>query len=674
MKKLIVGIAALIATLQLGQAQNVMTPELLWKLGRVSLEGTTPDGQYVLYGVKTYVMAENKGETTIYKMPVAGGEPQIFIDEKGNEANIRISADGKKVGYMLKGQWYERAFDGGTSTALTGVANGLNGMQLTPDFSQWAFATNVKMNQTVQEKYNDLPKTNARIIDDLLYRHWDSWEDEFNSHVFIGKPRFDESRDIMENEHFDCPQMPFGGSEDFVWRPDGKMLAYVCKKSEGKAYATSTNTDIYLYKPESFETINFTEGMMGYDQSPQFSPDGKTLAWLSMARDGYESDKNDIVIADPATGKHLNLTKDWDETVHHYIWAADGKRIWFVAGKNATQQIFELTLPKDWSKPGAPAIRQLTKGMHNYGQIAEAGKFLVGERQDMNHANELYRIDTKTGEQAQLTHINDKIYASIAMPKVEERWITTTDNKKMLVWVILPPNFDATKKYPALLYCQGGPQSAVSQFYSFRWNFQVMASEGYVVVAPNRRGLPTFGVEWNEAISKDWGGQAIKDYLTAIDSVSAEPYVDKARIGAVGASYGGYSVYMLAGVHNNRFKTFISHCGLFNLESWYGLTEELFFANWDIGGPYWDKANAKAYSQFNPMRYADKWNTPILVIHGGHDYRVPENQGMEAFQLAQLKGLKSRMLYFPEEGHWVLQPQNALLWHREFFSWLKETL
>jgi dipeptidyl aminopeptidase/acylaminoacyl peptidase len=292
----------------------------------------------------------------------------------------------------------------------------------------------------------------------------------------------------------------------------------------------------------------------------------------------------------------------------------------------------------------------------------------------MNHAAELYGFNIKKGTERVITHTNDEIYNSIALSKIEKRWVKTTDGKEMLTWVILPPNFDSTKTYPTLLYCQGGPQSAVSQFYSFRWNFQLMAANDYVIIAPNRRGLPSFGTEWNEAISKDWGGQAMKDYLAAFDEISKESYIDQNNAGAVGASYGGYSVYMLAGIHEKRFKSFVAHCGLFNLESWYGSTEELFFANFDIGGPYWENPAPKSYAKFSPHKYAQNWDTPIFVIHGGRDYRVPDTQGMEAFQVAQLKGLKSRFLYFPKEGHWVLQPQNGLVWHREYFKWLDETL
>jgi dipeptidyl aminopeptidase/acylaminoacyl peptidase len=415
--------------------------------------------------------------------------------------------------------------------------------------------------------------------------------------------------------------------------------------------------------------------MKGYDTKPQVSADGKTIYWLSMAREGYESDKNDLIAYDVSSKTKTNLTAKWDNTAEDYSPSADRKRMYLLAYYQGTEHVFTMDLPTGKKNETTPSPKQLTTGDFDIASIVGVTtNALVVTRTDMNHAPELYTVDITTGAVQQLTHVNDDAYAKIGMCKIEKRWITTTDKQKMMTWVVYPPDFDPSKKYPALLYCQGGPQSALSQFYSFRWNFQLMASKGYIVIAPNRRGMPGHGVRWNESISKDWGGQAIRDYLTATDSIGALPFVDKTRIGAVGASYGGYSVYMLAGVHNNRFKTFISHCGLFNLKSWYGTTEEMWFANWDVGGPYWEKNNEGLYEKADPINFAQNWNKPILVIHGGKDFRVPENQGMEAFQLAQLKGLKSRLLLFPEEGHWVSQPQNGLLWQREFYKWLDETL
>ncbi|HMP99839.1 MAG TPA: alpha/beta fold hydrolase, partial [Cyclobacteriaceae bacterium] len=482
-----------------------------------------------------------------------------------------------------------------------------------------------------------------------------------------------EGKDIMPNEPYDCPQKPFGGDEDYLWSPDSKKIIYVTKKKFGTAYAVSTNTDLYEYDLATGVTSNLTEGMMGYDTEPAFSPKGE-LAWLSMKRDGYESDKNDIFVRSGSLT--LNLTANWDGTVNHFKWALDGKKIYFTAAVEGTIQLFEVDYPGLSKKQ--PVVKQITKGDFDItGMAGQVGNTLVVTRTDMNHAAEIYTVDLKTGQMRQVTFVNDAVYTKLNKSKIEKRWVNTTDGKKMLVYVIFPPDFDPSKKYPTLLYCQGGPQSALTQFYSFRWNFQLMAANGYIIVAPNRRGMPGHGVEWNEQISKDHGGQVMDDYLAAIDDVAKESYVDKERLGCIGASYGGYSVFYLAGIHNKRFKTFISHDGIFNLRSMYGTTEELFFVDWDYGGPYWDTSNAAAqrsYSKFDPSNLVAKWDTPILIFQGGRDYRVPDGQAFEAFTAAQLLGIKSRLVYLPTENHWVLSAQNAQVWQREFFKWLKETL
>jgi dipeptidyl aminopeptidase/acylaminoacyl peptidase len=477
----------------------------------------------------------------------------------------------------------------------------------------------------------------------------------------------------MPNEPYDSPQKPFGGDEDYVWSPDGTKIIYVCKKKAGTAYATSTNTDLYEYDLATKTTKNLTEGNLGYDTHPIFSPKGD-LSWLQMKRDGFEADKNDIIVRHK--GLDINLTAGWDGTVDSFTWSNDGKKVYFIAPIKGTKQLFEVNFPG--LTKIAVRVTQLTDGDFDVNAVVGfSGTSVLVTRNDMNHAPEVYSYDLVKKTWKQITKVNDEAYAKISACKTEKRWVTTTDGKKMLVWVILPPNFDKTKKYPALLYCQGGPQSALTQSYSFRWNFQLMASQGYIIVAPNRRGMPGHGTAWNEQISGDWGGQVMDDYLAAIDDVAKESYVDKTRLGAVGASYGGYSVFQLAGIHKNRFKTFISHCGIFNTESMYGTTEEVFFTNWDSGGAYWEKDNAtaqKTYNEFNPIKLINNWNTPILIIQGGKDYRVPIGQGQEAFQAAQLKGIKSKFLLFPDENHWVLKPQNALVWQKEFFGWLKETL
>lgn len=658
-------------------AQQKMTPELLWQLGRVSGEAITADGKTVIYGVSRYNIAENKSDRDLFAIPLAGGAATQITKEPGGEGEVS-AISGQKIAYVYKGQRWEMNADGSGATQITNVEGGLQNMRISPDGKHILFSKEVKLKKVSgSDFYPDLPKSNVQIYDNLNYRHWDTWEDGNFQHIFFAS--YDNGQvglpvDIMEGELHDSPQMPFGGAEDVIWAPDGKSIIYVTKKKFGKDYAVSTNTGIYEYNLESRTTKNLSEGLAGYNVAPAFSTDGKYLAWLGMAKDGFEADKNDIIVLNRSTGTRSNLTKDWDGTVASVSWSKDNKQLFFLAVVKGTEQLHEITLQKDVAATNARHIRQITEGDFDInGIVGQSGNTLVVSRTDMNHAAELYTLQLPKGTMQPLTTVNKATYDQTSMCKVEKRWIKTTDNKEMLAWVIFPPDFDPAKKYPTLLYCQGGPQSALSQFYSYRWNFQLMASQGYIVVAPNRRGMPGHGVEWNAAISKDWGGQPIRDYLSAIDAVSQEPYVDKSRLGAVGASYGGYSVYMLAGTHNNRFKSFIAHDGLFDLKSWYGTTEELWFANWDIGA-YWDAANAKVYKEFNPSEYANKWNTPILIIQGGTDFRVGIEQGLQAFQLAQLKGIKSKLLYFPEENHWVLKAQNALVWQREFFQWLKETL
>ncbi len=619
-------------------AQKKMTPELLWSLGRVSGMGISDDGHWVIYSVSTPDISINKTKRKVFAIPIKGGIPVEIARPDSLLNNDRISPDGK---YIIS-------------------------------------ASDVKLkNVQGKEFYPELEKSNAQIYDQLNYRHWDTWEDGAFSHVFVspitnGIPG--PAKDIMPGELFDCPQKPFGGDEDFIWSPDSKKIVYVTKKKYGTAYAISTNTNLYEYNLETGKTQNITEGMMGYDINPSFNQKGE-LAWLSMKREGFESDKQDIVVSNGHA--KLNLTRKDDKIyVEGFRWSEDGKKIFFWSPTNGTQQLFEVNYPGLTKM--SPVVKQLTKGDFDItGIIGQTGNILIVTRTDMNHAAELYTLNILNGEMQQLTHVNDSIYRNVNLSKTERRLVKTTDGKNMLVWVIYPPGFDPAKKYPTLLYCQGGPQSALTQFYSYRWNFQLMAAMGYIIVAPNRRGMPGYGTKWNEQISEDHGGQAMRDYLSAIDNISREKFVDRNRLGCVGPSYGGYSVFMLAGIHNNRFKTFISHDGIFDLRSMYGTTEEMWFVNWDYGGPYWDSKNAAAqrsYQQFSPSNLVNKWNTPMLIFHGGKDYRVPEEQGLQAFQALQLKGIKSKLVYFPEENHWVLSAQNALVWQREFFNWLKETL
>ncbi|MCV9930254.1 S9 family peptidase [Flavobacterium sp. LS1R49] len=616
-------------------AQNVMSPELLWKLGRVSALGLSKDGKNVVYKVTTPSIAENNSQSKYYTLPVNGGNATEITDIKTVFADKNISPDGKFLVYNEE----------------------------------------VKIEKVLgKDFYPSLDKSEAQIYDGLDYRHWDTWNEGKFNHVFYKENKEGSvGIDLLKGETFDSPQKPFGGDEDYIWSPDSKSILYVSKKKAGTQYAISTNTDIYEYNLETGKTTNRTEGNLGYDMAPQFSPTGN-LTWLQMKRDGYEADKNDIIV--DFKGMKMNLTANWDGTVDNFTWSKDGKKVYFVAPIDGTKQLFEVNFP-GLTKISVN-VRQLTNGAFDVNDLVGfVDDNIIVTRSDMNHANEIFSFNLKKNTWKQLSNVNTTTYDSLALSKIEKRYVTTTDGKKMLVWVILPPNFDASKKYPTLLYCQGGPQSALTQAYSFRWNFQLMAAKGYVVVAPNRRGMPGHGVEWNEQISKDWGGQVMDDYLSAIDDVSKENYVDKSRLGCVGASYGGYSVFYLAGIHNNRFKTFIAHDGVFNTQSMFGTTEEVFFNNWDFGGPYWEKDNAiaqKTYTIFNPINHVDKWNKPILIIQGGKDFRVPIGQGQEAFQAAQLRGIKSRLLYFPEENHWVLKPQNAQVWQGEFFKWLSETL
>ena len=616
-------------------AQNTMTPEMLWQLGRVSTLGISKDGKTIVYKVSTPDMVENKSASKFYTIPVTGGNATEVTEYKELLADKYISPDGTL--YLTSKEIKVDKINGG-------------------------------------DIYPELDKSTVQVYNGLDYRHWDTWNDGTHNHVGFAPIADKEAfTDIMPGEPFDSPQKPFGGEEDYTWSPDGKSIIYVSKKLAGTKYATSTNTDLYQYDLATKKTTNLTPNNHGYDMAPAYSPQGD-LSWLQMRRDGFEADKNDIIVR--FKGADINLTAGWDGTVDSFTWAADGKKVYFLAAVDGTKQLFEVNFPG--LTKIAVTVKQVTTGDFDINTLVGfSGNNVIVERVDINHATEIYSYDLKKKAWKQLTTVNDAVFKNIALSRTERRYVTTTDGKKMLVWVVLPPNFDPKKKYPALLYCQGGPQSALTQFYSFRWNFQVMAAQGYIVVAPNRRGMPGHGVEWNEAISKDWGGQPMDDYLSAIDDVAKEPYVDKARLGAVGASYGGYSVFYLAGIHNGRFKTFISHCGVFNLQSMYGTTEEVFFTNWDSGGPYWEKDNAaaqKTYTEFNPINMVDKWDTPIMIIQGGKDYRVPIGQGQEAFQAAQLRGIQSRFVYFPDENHWVLKPQNAMVWQREFFKWLKETL
>lgn len=646
------------------------TPELLWKFGRLGDVQVSPDGKTILFGVKYYNLETNKGDRELYSMPVEGGEPTKLTGLVGSEFNALWRSDGKKIGFLAANdsgivQLWEMNTDGSEQKVITDIDGGVNGFVYSPSGDKILFIKDVKLDENAHDIYTDLPKANARIIDGLMYRHWDAWHDYAYSHIMIADytdGKVGELKDIMEGEKFDCPMMPWGGMEQINWSNDGKQIAYCCKKLSGKQYATSTNSEIYIYNLENSKTTNLTEtGFDGYDHDPVFSPDNKKLVWKSMEEDGFEADKERILVYDFETNTSEDISKDFDQSSSSFAWAKDGKSIYFISGYHATYQIYKIDI-------STKEIKQLTDGDHNYQSFALAGKEIIGTKMTMAMPTEIFKIDAD-GKESQLSYTNKDILDNITLAEVEKRWIKTTDGKDMLTWVILPPNFDPNKKYPTLLYCQGGPQSAVSQFFSYRWNFQMMAANDYIIVAPNRRGLPTFGQEWNDQISGDYGGQNMLDYFSAIDEVAKEAYVDETKLGAIGASYGGYSVFWLAGNHNKRFKAFISHCGIFNFESMYGSTEEYFFVNKDYEGPFWAKPTPKSY-EFSPHKFIDKWDTPILIVTGEHDYRIPYTQSLEAFNSAQLRGVPSKLLFFPDETHFVLNPQSAVLWQREFRAWL----
>jgi len=615
-------------------SQNSITPETLWQLGRVNPVGVSKDKQYVVYSVSVPDISQNKNVTKTYRIAVNGGTAEQIENADTLIYNNHISPDGK---------WKIHDSD-------------------------------VKiMNVYGSDFYPDLTKSNVQIYNSLMYRHWDTWEDGKFNHIILSGINDTTKKDLMAGQPYDCPQKPFGGDEDYLWNPDGKHVLYVTKPKQGTAYTISTNTDLFEYDITSGTTKNLTEGMMGYDINPSYNSKGE-LAWLSQKRDGYEADKQDLVVSNGIIKMNLTASRD-DINVESFIWSNDGSKIYFIAPLDGTLQLFEVNYPGKTKM--APVVHQITKGDFDINSIVgEVNNTLIVTKTDFNHASEIYALDLKSEALNQITHVNDDAFKNIAMCSWQKKYVTTTDNKKMLVWVIFPPNFDSTKKYPTLLYCQGGPQSPLTQFYSFRWNFQLMASNGYVIVAPDRRGMPGFGTKWNEDVSKDWGGKVLEDYLNAIDAVSKEPYVDTSKRGCIGASFGGFSVYALAGIHHRRFKTFIAHDGVFDFRSMYGTTDEMWFENWEKGGAYWDKNNAVAQRSFNqsPSNFVQNWDTPIMVIQGGKDYRVPIEQGQQAFQAAQLKGIKSRFLYSPDENHWVLKPQDALVWQHEFFKWLDETL
>ena len=650
-----------------------MTPEALWAMGRIGGMNVSQKKKKVVYTVAYYSVPENKSNREVFVMNADGSDNKQITKTGFAENEAVWIKGGTKIAFLCNesgsSQLWEMNPDGTDRKRLSDYDKDIEGFAFSPDEKKVLFISQVKTVNSTADKYPDLDKATGVIITDLMYKHWDEWVTTV-PHPFVAD--FDGKSisnpvDVMEGELFESPMKPFGGIEQLAWNTTSDKIAYTSRKKTGKEYAISTNSDIYVYDLNTKQTTNITEENKGYDTNPTYSPDGKSIAWLSMERDGYEADQNRLMVMNLETGEKTFVSKDFDSNVDSYCWSADCERIYFTGVWHGESQVYQIDLAN------GNKITPLTEGMYDYASVALLGDKLIAQRHSMSMGDEIYSIDL-TGDHTvtQLTFENKHIYDQLTMGKVEERWMKTTDGKQMLTWVIYPPQFDPNKKYPTLLFCEGGPQSPVSQFWSYRWNFQIMAANDYIIVAPNRRGLPGFGLEWNEAVSGDYGGQCMKDYFTAIDEVAKEPYVNKDRLGCVGASFGGFSVYWLAGHHDKRFKAFIAHDGIFNMEMQYLETEEMWFANWDMGGAYWEKQNATAQRTFanSPHKFVDKWDTPILCIHGEKDYRILANQGMAAFNAAVLRGVPAELLIYPDENHWVLKPQNGVLWQRTFFEWL----
>ena len=653
-----------------------MTPEALWALGRVSDAQVSPDGQRILYGVTYYSVPANKNNREIFVMNSDGTHAQQITHSAHSEYAAKWVKNGAKIAFLSaesgETQVWEMNPDGSSRQQITQHAGGVSDFKYAPDDSKILFVADVKYGSRTVDKYPDLDKATGRVIDELMYKHWDEWVESV-PHPFLvdydGTTTTNE-RDLLEGEPYECPMKPFGGVEQLAFAPDGKTIAYTCRKKTGKAYAESTNSDIYLYDIATGKTVkNLTEGMAGYDINPTFSPDGTKIAFESMEHDGWESDKNRLFVIDLTTGERTDISAAWDQSCATLAWDGSGENIYLTSCQHGTTQIYRANVADK-------TFTQITHGQHDYESVAVADGKLIGMRHSMSAPNDIYAIDPNSGTETQLSFENKALLDQMTFGRVEERWMETTDHQQMQVWIIYPPHFDATKKYPTLLYCEGGPQSPVSQFWSYRWNFQMMAANDYIIVAPNRRGLYGYGTDWLEQISGDYGGQCMRDYFTAIDTFCQEPFVDTDHLGCVGASFGGYSVYWIAGHHNGRFKAFIAHDGIFNLEQQYIETEEMWFVNRDLGGAYWERDNATAQRSYanSPHRFVDKWDTPILCIHGEKDYRILASQGMSAFNAAKLRGVPAELLIFPDENHWVLQPQNGILWQRTFFGWLDRWL
>lgn len=715
---MLLGTPKIDATTMIGKSSitlksDLMSPEALWAMGRIGTAAVSPDGKQVVYQVSYYSVKENKSHTVLYIQSTKAGKaivkPVLLTSSQKSESDPSWIEGGKKIAFLRDGQLWKMNADGTERVKLSDSKIDIEGYKFSPDGSKVILIKSLPYHESIKKNPEDLPLATGRVVTDLNYRHWDHYVESV-AHPFVANvngDKVDEGEDILKGEPYECPMAPFGGIEQLDWSKDSKNIAYTCRKKTGVDYAVSTDADIYLYnvsakttrnlcKPEGYkepkidptksmrnQAVNHQKGDMqvGYDVNPLFSPDGQYIAWQSMARDGYESDRNRLCVMNLSTGKKQYVTESFDSNVDAFVWSNDSKTIYFTGCWHATENVYQTNLEGK--------VMQISKDeWADYGSLQMIGtgmkdKSLLVTKHSMTHPDDLYVLTpnvkkAKSATLARITEENKQIYDQLALPTIQQRWVTTTDGKQELVWIILPPHFDSTKKYPTLLYCEGGPQSPVSQFWSYRWNFSIMAAHGYIIVAPNRRGLPGFGSAWNEEVSQDWTGQCMRDYLSAIDDAANNlPYVDKDRMGAVGASFGGFSVYYLAGHHDKRFKCFIAHDGAFNLESMYTDTEEAWFSNWEYDDAYWNKdatEAAKRTYENSPHRFVDKWDAPILCIHGEKDYRINANQGFGAFNAARMRGIPAELLIFPDENHWVLKPQNGILWQRTFFNWLDRWL
>ena len=681
-----------------------MTPEALWAMGRIGGAAASPDGKTVAYQVGYYSVKQNKSHQMLYTQTADGKQQTVLTTSAKSETDPAWIEGGKRIAFLTDGQLWSMAPDGTDRRQLTKSDIDIEGFKFSPDGKKVILIKSLPYHESIKKNPEDLPLATGRLVTDLNYRHWDHYVESI-PHPFVAnvtEQGIDEGVDMLKDEPYECPMAPFGGVEQLNWSPDSKFVAYTCRKKTGVNYAVSTDSDIYLYdiatgntrnlcKPTDYKPVDFdpTKTMktqainhqkedlnMGYDVNPKFSPDGRYIAWQSMARDGYESDRNRLCVYTLADGTKNYVTETFDSNVDDFCWANDSRTLYFIGVWHACENLYQTNLRGE--------VKQLTDDWADFGsvQLLNNGNKLLASRHSFQQGDELYVVtpgkDAKKTKVQQLTFENKLFYDKLAFGKVQERWVKTTDGKEMQYWVILPPHFDENKKYPTLLFCEGGPQSPVSQFWSYRWNMQIMAANDYVVIAPNRRGLPGFGSEWNEQVSGHWTGQCMDDYLTAIDDAANNlPFVDKDKLGCVGASFGGFSVYYLAGHHNKRFKAFIAHDGAFNLESMYTDTEEAWFSNWEYEDAYWNRDqtnNAKRTYENSPHRFVDKWDTPILCIHGEKDYRINANQGFGAFNAARMRGIPAELLIFPDENHWVLKPQNGVLWQRTFFGWLDRWL